>query len=106
MQNLLTFTPLWHLVDARGQPVGRVAVRIAHLLMGKHKPIYHPAGTFSSVRFHMAVRRRATALSCSYVYTNIYEHFLLVYLKELAWNKYFKQPVDKMQPSCLRYKML
>jgi hypothetical protein len=43
-QNLLTFTPKWHLVDAKNQPAGRVAVQIAHILMGKHKPIFHPSG--------------------------------------------------------------
>jgi len=31
---------MWHLVDARGQVVGRVAPRIAHLLRGKGKPYY------------------------------------------------------------------
>ena len=33
---------VWHLFDARQQPVGRIANRIAHLLMGKHKPTYFP----------------------------------------------------------------
>ena len=30
----------WHLVDADGQILGRLASRVAHLLMGKHKPRY------------------------------------------------------------------
>ncbi|MDP2932373.1 MAG: 50S ribosomal protein L13 [Chloroflexota bacterium] len=30
----------WHLVDASDQILGRVATRIASLLMGKHKPIF------------------------------------------------------------------
>jgi len=30
----------WHLVDASGQVLGRLAARIATLLMGKHKPHY------------------------------------------------------------------
>ncbi len=30
----------WYLVDASGQTLGRVASRIAHLLRGKHKPIF------------------------------------------------------------------
>jgi large subunit ribosomal protein L13 len=34
---------LWHFVDASSAPVGRVANRIATLLQGKHKPIFHPA---------------------------------------------------------------
>lgn len=32
----------WHVVDAAGQPLGRVATRVAQLLRGKHKPIYTP----------------------------------------------------------------
>ena len=32
----------WLLVDAEGQPVGRLASKVATLLRGKHKPIYTP----------------------------------------------------------------
>jgi len=32
----------WLLIDAAGQPLGRLAVRIANLLRGKHKPIFCP----------------------------------------------------------------
>lgn len=32
----------WYLVDANGQTLGRVASRVAHLLRGKHKPIFTP----------------------------------------------------------------
>lgn len=32
----------WHLVDARDQVLGRLAARIAPILMGKHQPIYTP----------------------------------------------------------------
>lgn len=30
----------WHVIDAAGQTLGRLASQIARLLMGKHKPIY------------------------------------------------------------------
>lgn len=30
----------WHVVDASGQTLGRLASQVASLLMGKHKPIY------------------------------------------------------------------
>jgi large subunit ribosomal protein L13 len=33
----------WHLVDAEGQTVGRLASRIAHVLRGKHKPQFTPS---------------------------------------------------------------
>lgn len=32
----------WHVIDAAGLPVGRVASEVARLLMGKHKPTYTP----------------------------------------------------------------
>jgi len=32
----------WHLVDVDGLVLGRAASRIAHILRGKHKPIYTP----------------------------------------------------------------
>jgi large subunit ribosomal protein L13 len=34
--------PAWLLVDADGQIVGRLATRLATILMGKHKPTYTP----------------------------------------------------------------
>ena len=42
-------TKKWHLVDANGKTLGRLASRIAILLRGKHKPIFTPhmdAGDF------------------------------------------------------------
>lgn len=32
----------WHILDAEGQVLGRLAVRVAHLLRGKHKVIFTP----------------------------------------------------------------
>ena len=32
----------WYIVDAAGEPVGRLASRIARVLRGKHKPTYTP----------------------------------------------------------------
>jgi large subunit ribosomal protein L13 len=34
--------PRWHLIDAEGQTLGRLAARIARILQGKDKPIYTP----------------------------------------------------------------
>ncbi len=34
--------PDWMLIDADGQVVGRLAVKLATVLMGKHKPTYTP----------------------------------------------------------------
>jgi len=35
-------SPLWHLVDAKNQVVGRLATQIVHILRGKHKPTFSP----------------------------------------------------------------
>ena len=35
-------TSEWHLIDAEGQVLGRLASRAATLLMGKHKAVYTP----------------------------------------------------------------
>ena len=32
----------WYVVDAEGQTLGRLCSQIAHVLKGKHKPIYSP----------------------------------------------------------------
>ncbi|GMV84343.1 MAG: hypothetical protein AMXMBFR80_02010 [Dehalococcoidia bacterium] len=32
----------WHVIDAAGRPLGRVASEVARLLRGKHKPTYEP----------------------------------------------------------------
>ena len=32
----------WHVIDATGRPLGRVATEVATLLRGKHKPTFSP----------------------------------------------------------------
>ena len=32
----------WHVIDANGQVVGRIATRAAKILMGKHRAVYTP----------------------------------------------------------------
>ncbi len=32
----------WYLIDVAGKPLGRVATQIAHILRGKHKPVFTP----------------------------------------------------------------
>lgn len=34
--------PKWHIVDADGLVLGRLATRVAHVLRGKHKPTFAP----------------------------------------------------------------
>jgi large subunit ribosomal protein L13 len=42
----------WHVIDADGLTVGRLASEIAHILMGKHKPTYTP---FLDTGYHVIV---------------------------------------------------
>lgn len=42
MANKQSVRPEWYAVDADNEIVGRLAVRIATVLMGKHKPTYTP----------------------------------------------------------------
>ena len=34
--------PTWHIFDAADRPLGRLAVEVARILQGKHKPTYTP----------------------------------------------------------------
>jgi large subunit ribosomal protein L13 len=40
--NNATVTKNWHVVDAAGQPLGRLASQIARIIRGKHKPYFTP----------------------------------------------------------------
>ena len=42
MQKKETVDRKWYVIDAKGQPLGRVASKAAHILRGKHKPTYTP----------------------------------------------------------------
>ena len=42
----------WHIIDAKGMTVGRLASEVAHILMGKNKPTYTP---FLDVGDHVIV---------------------------------------------------
>jgi large subunit ribosomal protein L13 len=38
----------WLVVDAKDIVLGRLASRVAHILKGKHKPVYDPAITITA----------------------------------------------------------
>lgn len=42
MANKQTHQPKWYVIDAADQVVGRLAVQIANVLRGKHRPDYTP----------------------------------------------------------------
>ena len=37
-----TVQPKWYLIDAEGKVLGRLAVKVANILRGRHKPTYTP----------------------------------------------------------------
>lgn len=43
-KTVLAYAKAWHHVDASGRTLGKLAERIATVLMGKHKPIFDPGG--------------------------------------------------------------
>ena len=48
-QTALAYARVWHHVDASDRILGKLAERIALVLMGKHKPIYDPGGKSLSI---------------------------------------------------------
>ena len=42
MQEKETIERKWYVIDAKGESLGRVASKAAHLLRGKHKPTFTP----------------------------------------------------------------
>lgn len=55
----------WYVVDAAGQPLGRIASKVAHVLRGKHRPEYTPhvdTGDFvivmNAAQVHLSGKKR------------------------------------------------
>lgn len=38
-----TVSPKWYLIDAAGVPLGRLAVKAANIIRGRHRPTYTPS---------------------------------------------------------------
>ena len=63
----------WHVIDAEGQVLGRVATEAARLLQGKHKAVYTP---FLDTGDHVIVINAAKArLSRAKEEKKVYRHF-------------------------------
>ena len=57
MANPASVERRWHVIDANGQVVGRIATRAAKILMGKHRATYTP---FIDTGDHVVVVNAAT----------------------------------------------
>ena len=51
----------WHVIDAEGQVLGRIATEAARLLQGKHKAVYYHSGYEGGVREERIKEVRAKA---------------------------------------------
>ena len=51
----------WHLIDAEGVPLGRLAVKAANLIRGRHKPSYTP--TVDTGDFVVVINAEKVALT-------------------------------------------
>ncbi|KAJ2156361.1 54S ribosomal protein L23, mitochondrial [Coemansia sp. RSA 552] len=68
----LAYARVWHLVDARGQILGRLGGQIAQTLMGKHKPIYDPSADCGD--YVVVVNARHIAVSGRKREQKLYRH--------------------------------
>src|SRR5947209_7310761 len=64
---------LWHLVDADGQIVGRLAVELARILIGKHRPEYTPHADTGD--FVVVVNCEKVRFTGRKMETKEYQHF-------------------------------
>ena len=71
-----TVNAAWHHIDATDQVVGRIAVRIAVILMGKHKPTYTP---------HVDTGDFVVVTNCEKVYFTGHKWDKKVYRHHTGW---------------------
>jgi large subunit ribosomal protein L13 len=62
----------WHVIDADGKPMGRLAVDVAKLLRGKHKPTFTPH--IDTGDFVIVVNAAKLVLTGRKAGENIYRH--------------------------------
>jgi large subunit ribosomal protein L13 len=62
----------WHLVNADGLVLGRMATRIATILMGKHRPIYTPH--IDTGEFVVVVNAKAVKTTGTKIETRLVRH--------------------------------
>ncbi|MEW6607236.1 MAG: 50S ribosomal protein L13 [bacterium] len=86
----------WYVIDAGSQILGRMASHIAHILRGKHKPIYTPyLDTGDNVVVINAQKVNVTGKKAE---QKIYYHHTTYpgHLKSIKYNKLMAQSPDKV----------
>lgn len=92
----------WHLVDAEGKTVGRLASRIATILMGKAKPSYTP---YIDVGDHVVVvNAEKVVLTGTKWQDKVYRHHTGYPggLKEISAQKQLQQHPERIIESAVR----
>jgi large subunit ribosomal protein L13 len=64
---------VWHLIDATGQPAGRLAAKIAFILRGKNKPTYAPH--IDGGDFVLVINAAKVKLTGNKEELKLYKHF-------------------------------
>ena len=98
----------WHVIDASGQVLGRLASRVAVLLQGKHKPTYTPhVDTGDFVIILNAPKVRVTGRKADVTEYDTYSRYpggrkLYSYkrMNELHPEKLIELAVRRMLPKC------
>ena len=92
----------WHLVDAEGKTVGRLASRVATILMGKSKPSYTP---YIDVGDHVViVNAEKVVLTGTKWQDKVYRHHTGYPggLKEISAQKQLQQHPERILESAVR----
>ncbi|MBM4014512.1 MAG: 50S ribosomal protein L13 [Planctomycetes bacterium] len=86
----------WHLVDASGLVLGRMAVRIATILMGKHRAIY--SAHVDTGEFVVVINAGKVKITGNKLDKNMVRHHTgyLGGLKERPWGKVLAQRPEEL----------
>jgi large subunit ribosomal protein L13 len=88
--------PRWHLVDAKGLVLGRLASRVARILMGKHRPIYTPH--VDTGDFVVVINAKEIVVTGRKLEQERYYHHTgyLGGMRETPWNRVFETKPERL----------
>lgn len=94
MANEQTVTRKWYIVDAAGQPLGRVASQVAAVLRGKNKPTFTPH--VDTGDFVIVINSDKIVLTGKKLDQKIKRHHTLYMggMKEIKYDKYMAEKSD------------
>ncbi len=92
----------WHLVNAEGQVLGRMATRIATILMGKHRPIYSPQ--LDTGEFVVVINAKAVKLTGNKIQQRLVRHHTgwIGNLREIPAERVMKERPEELVTLAVR----